>query len=112
MPFRDIIGYILHDVQANGKGALILKDPTPVDPRLRALDNSSTSTFISTTLTPTPRMPKFLYNKSKKRGRPQDSDEPEEGHPALKKVDLRAVIAGLSDKIGRARRARETYLTN
>src|SRR5437667_7871526 len=28
MPFRDIIRYILHDVQANGKGAVTLEEPT------------------------------------------------------------------------------------
>jgi hypothetical protein len=112
MPFRDIIRYILHGAQANGQGAPTLEDATPVDPRLKALGNSTTSTSTFTALTPTPRMPKSLYNKSKKRGRPQDSDKPEEGHPALNKVDLGAAIAGLSDEISRARRARETYLTN
>jgi hypothetical protein len=37
MPLRDQIGYILHDVQANGKGSLALEDPTPIDPRLARL---------------------------------------------------------------------------
>jgi len=29
-----MIGYILHDVQANGRAALTLEDSTPADPRL------------------------------------------------------------------------------
>jgi len=63
-------------------------------------------------LTPTPRIPKIPYNRSKKRARAQDSDKQEEGLLVPKKINLRVVITGLSDEIGKARRARESFLTN
>jgi hypothetical protein len=62
IPFCDIIGYILHDVQANSQGTLTLEVLTPVDPRLKALD--STTALYSTSLAPIPLLTaaKTLYN--------------------------------------------------
>jgi Myb/SANT-like DNA-binding domain len=112
MPFRDIIGYILHDVQANGQGALTLEVLTPVDPRLKALDSTAALYSTSPAPIPLPTTAKTPYNKSKKRIRAEDGDESDKGTVALKKVDLGVAISGLSEELRRARRAKEEYLTN
>ena len=99
MPFCDMIGYILHDVQANGKGALTLEDPTPIDPRLQALDAATTLSSTSPVPIPLPKTTKTSYNKSKKRVKIEDLDESDEGTPALKKIDLGLAILGLSKEM-------------
>ena len=107
MPYREEIGFILHDVQANGQGALTLEDPTPIDPRL----SSSTASRSSTT--PLKRG-QTLYNKSKKRVKVEDLDRSDENSstPAPKKIDLGTAISSLSKEIERTRKAKEAHQTN
>jgi hypothetical protein len=58
MLYRETISLILHDVQANRKGALTLEEPTLIDPRIAALKPLSlTSQAFSAS-------PKTLYNRS------------------------------------------------
>ena len=109
-----MIGYILHDVrvQANGNGALTLEDPTPVDPRLKALDAAHPSASASPAPTAPPKSAKTPYKKSKNKRAKVEDDDSDEGTPAPKKVDLGTAISGLSDELGRARRAKEAFLTH
>jgi hypothetical protein len=107
MPHREEIGFILHNVQANGQGALTLKDLIPIDPQLASSAASRSSTAP-------PKRGQTLYNKSKKRGKVKnlngsDKDSPV---PPSKKIDLRTAISSLSKEMERARKAKETYQTN
>jgi hypothetical protein len=43
MPLRDQISLILYNVQANRGGALALETPTPIDPQIEGVRDSSTS---------------------------------------------------------------------
>jgi hypothetical protein len=106
MPFRDSIGFILHDVQANGKGAFTLEEHTAIDPRLTALKTNSLS--ISPRASSAP--PKTSYNKGKKRPVVEitdDTDEP--ANSLLKKVDLGVAISGLTREMEKARKAKEGH---
>jgi hypothetical protein len=106
MPFRDMISYILHDVQANGRGGLTLETPTPTDPRLTSIaprqDLPNPPNNISA------RTP---YNKSKKRVRNDASDEEGRTTPP-KKIDLGVAISNLTREMERARKAKEGHLSN
>ena len=113
MLFRDLIGHILHDVQANSDGAISLLDPPPIDPRLLLSDSIRSLTARSPSLSllsrPVRRGP---YNKSKKRVKDTDETDDEDNHALpLKKVDLGSAILGFSEEIKRARRAKEAFLT-
>jgi hypothetical protein len=109
MPFRDLIGEILQDVQATGRSSFTTADLTPLDPRLMALDVSNSSASIS----PAPvAAPKSVYNKSKKRAKIEEEDDVDEKVPAAKKVDIGMAISGLTKELTLARRLKETYLTN
>ena len=105
MLYRDTISSILHDVQANRKGALTLEEPSILNPRLRAL-KPSISRSSSTTL----KLPKTLYNKSRKRGIIETTDNTDNGiKPSAKKINLRVVITSLSKEIERLRKVKEIY---
>ena len=109
MPLRDLIGEILQDVQATGRSAFTTADPTPLDPRLIALDAGNSSASIS----PAPIAAlKPAYNKSKKRARIEEGDDVDEKAPAAKKVDIGIAISGLTMELTLTRRLKETYLTN
>jgi hypothetical protein len=112
MLFRDLIGFILQDVQANGDGAFSLIEPTPIDPRLLLPDSTRSSKAGSLTLFVPSKLPgRGLYNKSRAK-RVKDKEETEdEDAPQPKKVDLGSVISGFSEEIKRARRAKESFLT-
>jgi hypothetical protein len=113
MPYRDEIAFILHDVQANGEGALSLADPTPLDPRLKSLDTIRGSASTSPAPSKPSKLSKTPYNKSKGKrvkGEEEDSDEGTLA-PLPKKVDLGVAITGLSDELGRARRMKENFMT-
>ena len=106
MPFRDSIGFILYDVQANGKGALTLEEPTPLDPRLTALKGNSLSATPRASSAP----PKSLYNKSKKRPIEESMDGTDEPtNSLLKKLDLGIAISGLTKEMERARKAKDAH---
>jgi hypothetical protein len=109
MPFRERIGYILHDVQARGEDALTLEALTPIDPRLQLTD--STRAPSSSSPAPTLLKPGKSYNKSRGKRVPKDEDE-EEGTPPPKKVDLGVAISGYTREMQVARRAKEEFLTN
>lgn len=79
MLFRELLSIILHNVQANGRGALTFETPTPIDPRLKATGLSRPSS--------TPPLSKTLYNKSKKRTVAELVDGIDEATPT-KKLDL------------------------
>jgi Myb/SANT-like DNA-binding protein len=125
MPLRDLIGAILHDVQANGGESLSLNIPTPIDPRLWALDAAQASSTASPAPSSASKASKTLYNKSKKRAWVDTGDDSEDATPALvalpvvkkvmvnnnNKVDIGVALSGLSEELGKARRAKELYQT-
>src|SRR6266566_82215 len=106
MLFRDLIGYILHNVQANSNGVISLLDPPPIDPRLLLSDSIRSLTARSPSLSlPLRLVGRGLYNKSKKRVKDIDKTDDKDNHaPQLKKVDLGSAILGFSKEIKRARR--------
>jgi hypothetical protein len=107
MPYRETISLILHDVQANGKGALTLEEPTPIDPRIAALKPLSLTSRASSA------PPKTSYNRSRKRNIAEIADNKDKTiNGSNKKVDLRVAIASLSKEIARNRHAKETYESN
>ena len=108
MPFRDYISFILHDVQANGKGALTLEEPTALDPRLASLKVNSLSTARRSSLVP----PKTPYNKGKKRPIEESTNDTDEGMNSAKKLDLGVAISGLTKEMERARKAKEAHESN
>ena len=106
MPLREEIGLILHNVQANGQGALTLKDPMPIDPQV-------TSSIPRRSSTAPPKKPQTPYKKSKKRAREEEiNGSDEDTLVRTKKVDLGTAILSLSKEMERARKARETYQSN
>ena len=113
MLFRDLIGHILYDVQANSDSAISLLDPPPIDPRLLLSDSTRSLTARSPSLSlPSRPVRKGPYNKSKKRVKDTDETDDEDNHALpLKKVDLGSAILGFSKEIKRARRAKEAFLT-
>jgi hypothetical protein len=112
MPFRDEISTILHNVQANGEGALSLEEPTVLDPRLKALNTTRALSSASPALSSASKTSKTLYKKSKKRAPIDISDgEDNDTLAPAKKVDLGVAISGLSKELALARRAKETFLT-
>jgi hypothetical protein len=107
MPFRDMISYILHDVQANGRAALTLEDATPTDPRLISTAPRGSLDPPNNTSAKPP------YNKSKKRIRVEALDSGEDAPaPPPKKVDLGVAISGLSREMELTRKAKEAHLSN
>jgi hypothetical protein len=107
MPYRETISLILHDVQANGKGALTLEEPTAIDPRLASLKPSSSSSRASSV------PPKTLYNRSRKRNIMETGDDEDDvTNGSNKKVDLGVAISSLSKEIARSQHAKETYESN
>jgi hypothetical protein len=109
MPLCDLIGEILQDVQATGRSSFTIADPTPLDPRLIALDAGNSSASVS----PAPIVAlKPVYNKSKKRARIEEGDDVDEKAPVAKKVDIGIAISGLTMELTLTRRLKETYLTN
>ena len=113
MPLRDLIGTILHDVQANREESVSLNKPTLIDPRLYAIDAAR----ASSTASPAPSLgfnpSKTSYNKGKKRTRVNAANNLDDGTltPAAKKVDLGAALIGLSEEMARGRKAKEEHLT-
>ena len=107
MPYKETISLILHDVQANRKGALTLEEPTVINPRftlLKSLFLSSRASLAS---------PKTLYNRSRKRNIMEiRDDEDDVTNGSNKKVDLGVTISSLSKEIARSRHAKETYESN
>jgi hypothetical protein len=94
MPYKETISLILHDVQANRKGALTLKEPTVIDPRLALL--KPLSLLSQAFLVP----PKTLYNRSQKRNIIKTGDNKNNVTNGLnKKVDLRVTISSLLKEI-------------
>lgn len=65
MPFRETIGYILHDVQANGISAMSLEDPTPIDPRITSLRANVDSSASPRSLSAPPKTSKIPYKSRK-----------------------------------------------
>jgi hypothetical protein len=114
MPFRDLIGSILHDVQANGEESFSFNKPTTIDPRLRAMDTARSSATESPDPSFVSRTAKTLYNKSKKRPytEPTNDSEDDTLAPAPKRVDLAGALIGLSEEMARGRKAKEEHLTN
>jgi hypothetical protein len=114
MPFRDLIGSILHDVQANGEESFSFNKPTTIDPRLRAMDTARSSATESPDPSFVSRTAKTLYNKSKKRPytEPTNDSEDDTLAPAPKRVDLAGALMGLSEEMARGRKAKEEHLTN
>src|ERR1700733_6473436 len=111
MPFRDMIRYVLHDVQANREGAFSLEEPTPIDPRLLPTESTASSPVSTSPTLPSKLQGRGLYNKSRNK-RVKDKDKTEEaGTPPPKKVDLGVVISGFSKEIKQARRAKESFMT-
>jgi hypothetical protein len=125
MPLRDLIGAILHDVQANRGESLSLNIPTSIDPRLWALDTARASSTASPAPSSSSKAPKTPYNKSKKRAWVDTGDDSEDATLALvalpvvkkvmvndnNKVDIGTALSRLSEELGRARRAKELYQT-
>jgi hypothetical protein len=113
MPLRDLIGTILHDVQANGEESVSLNRPTLIDPRLYAIDTAQASSIASPAPSFVSKPSKMLYNKSKKRTRVDTADDSDDGTlaPAIKKVDLGAALMSLSEDMAMGRKAREEHLT-
>jgi hypothetical protein len=102
MPLRDQIGLILHNVQANRGGALALETPTPIDPRIEGVRDLSTSSRASSI---PPKIPKTPYNKSRKRGITEVTEETNDAGPSTnKKLDLGIALAGLTKEIERTRK--------
>jgi hypothetical protein len=111
MPFRDMISYILHDVQANGDSAFSLEKPTPLDPRLDAINQA---TSASSPVPPT-KSSKKLYSKSKGK-RMKEEDESDGGTPAPKKEKVEKIgfptaILGFTYELMLARKAKEAFLS-
>jgi hypothetical protein len=94
---------ILHNIQANGKGALTLEKPMPLDPRLASLSSTSRASSIP---------PKTPYNHSRKRKVQEIKDDKDNTNGSNKKVDLGLAISSLSKELARNRHAKETYKSN
>jgi methylthioribose-1-phosphate isomerase len=98
---------ILHNVQANEKGALTLEEPTLINPRIAALKPLSLTSQASSA------PPKTLYNRSRKRNIAEIADNKDKTiNSSNKKVDLRVAITSLSKEIARNRHVKETYESN
>jgi hypothetical protein len=109
MPHREILGEILHEAQATGKGAVSMHafdSTSSIDPRLLSLSRIP-SAITSPSTSPVPG----LYNKSKKRAKVEISDD-EDGVKATsthKKVDLGYAITSLSIEMAKSRKLREDH---
>jgi hypothetical protein len=111
MPFRDSISLILHDVQANGKGALTLEEPTLLDRRLSTL--TSISSASSRASSAAPKAVQTPYNKGRKRVAAEDIDDTDEAtQPSAKKLDIGVAILALTKELERSRKAKESYESN
>jgi hypothetical protein len=107
MLYKETISLILHDVQANRKGALTLEEPTAINPRLASLKPSSLSSQASSV------PPKTLYNRSRKRNIIETGDDKDDvTNSSNKKVNLGVTISSLSKEIARSQHAKETYKSN
>lgn len=121
---RDLIGEILFESQAIGKGAVSGYESRTepigehlIDPRLLEHDQSST-TQSSAKASPAPQFrPKTPYNRSKKRQKEETSDREEDEQLGsrrkadLRKVDIGAALTGLSRQWQLAREEREMHKT-
>jgi hypothetical protein len=115
MPYREALSLILHDVQANGKGAMTIEEPTPIDPRLTSLQGlASSSQASSTPLRGSPAPAKPPYNRSRKRGALEASNEEDllTSGNASKKIDLGVAITGLTRELALGRQAQENFQSN
>jgi hypothetical protein len=113
MPFRETIGFILHDIQANGTGAISLEDPISIDPRISSLRANSEFTTSPRSLSTPLEISKTLYKKPKKRLLGEDTSGTEESsQPPPKRIDLGAAISSLSKEIERTRKAKEAHESN
>jgi hypothetical protein len=107
MPYKETISLILHNVQANKKGTLTLKELTTIDPWLASLKPSSSSSRAFSV------PPKTLYNRSRKRNIIETGDDKDDvTNGSNKKVNLEVAISSLSKEIARSRHAKETYKSN
>jgi hypothetical protein len=98
IPLRDLIGTILHDIQANREESVSLNKPTLIDPRLYTIDAAQVLSIVSPALSLVLKPSKTRYNKSKKRTRvdiANDSDNDGTLPLAVKKIDLGAALMGL-----------------
>src|SRR5256885_16796146 len=98
MPFRDLIRAILQDVQANREESISLNVPTPINPRLWAMDAACLSATTSPAPSSVSRTAKTPYNKSKKCTRVSTGDDLDNSTLALaakKVVDLAGALTGL-----------------
>jgi hypothetical protein len=114
MPLRDLIGTILHDVQANGEESVSLNKPTLIDPRLHTIDAAQALSTASPAPSLVLKPSKTPYNKSKKRTRVDTADNSDNDGTlplAAKKIDLGAALMGLSEEMAKGRKAKEEYLT-
>jgi hypothetical protein len=103
---------ILHDVQANGKGALTL-EPTVLDPRLVVLKGNTDSSSSSRASLALPKVSKTPYNKGRKREITESTDNTDKALlPVPKKIDLGVAITSLSKEIARSREAKLSYESN
>jgi hypothetical protein len=108
-----MISYILHDVQANRESAFSLEKPTPLDPRLKAINGA---TSASSSPVPPVKSSKILYSKSKAKRIKEEEDESERSTPALKKekakkLDLPTAISGFTYELTLARKAKKAFLS-
>ena len=102
MPLRDQIRFILHDVQANSRGAFTLENPTPIDPRIEAVRSQTSSGRVS------PAPSKGTYSKSRKRTIIEVTDDSDEPSPSsAKKLDIRIALTALTREIERNKKAKE-----
>jgi hypothetical protein len=114
MPLRDLIGTILHDVQANGEESVSLNKPTLIDPRLYTIDAAQALSTASPAPSLVLKPSKTPYNKSKKRTRVDTADNSDNDGTlplAAKKIDLGAAFMGLSEEMAKGRKAKEEHLT-
>jgi hypothetical protein len=107
MLYKKTISLILHNVQANKKGAFTLKEPTAINLWLASLKPLS---LLSQAFSVPP---KTLYNRSRKRNIIKTGDDKDNvTNGSNKKVDLGVAISSLSKEIARSRHAKETYESN
>jgi len=107
MLYKETISLILHNVQANRKGALTLKEFTLLNPWLALLQGSSSTSQAS--LAP----PKTLYNCFWKRKVKEIKDNKDNvTNSSNKKVNLRLAISSLLKELACNKYAKEIYKLN
>ena len=111
MPFRDMISYILYDVQANGDSVFSLEKPISLDSHLEAIDRA---TSASSPVPPT-KSSKKLYSKSKGKRMKEKKDKSDGGilvpkKEKVEKLDLPTAILGFTYELVLAREAKIAFL--